>query len=612
MIYKENILFFALISFLIFISRWLPSYYLFDETTSVKVILESITDGYLYFPLVKYLSIFDFNNSFDPNHTNLDNLMLPFYSIVIHSFFYKLFGSFSFILVEFFSIFIFLIIIFNLFKRFYSKEISILFSIIIFSLPVIVSLLPISEFTSLRIIKDDIFSLRFPRPIITTLYLFFFIYLISSFENKEFLNKKNSFVLGTIFAFTLSSFYYFFFLQVVIIFLYLLYRYKKNFLKKLLINLKSMLIMIFTFLIFSIPLIINLFYNESDYSQRLGIININFEQKMILMKYFFSRFLKIEFLFFFITSSIYIFYINNRKIKNYRFINLFYLFFVSSVITPLFFILITTKTGILYHYNNTIVIFAFLLILIILFNLFDKISQKLFNIKIINILSALLILICISTNFLKMYSNTDDKIKERSEFNQVSNLILKNHDLSESTLMTFDNRFMVWSVLNDIKFLNLTNFIMTPKKDKMIEDDLIKTLKFLDFNSNDFSSFIANKKTSWRYMNHNLSTFFFYKYIANPVTTYNNSKDFDPEVYSYILKSSPILFEQSIIPNYELERLNKKFNYLSIKNFNNPNIIIINKKSKFIKKELEIKNYCRVFDKDFFILMFQKNKKTNC
>lgn len=612
MSYRKNILFFALISFLFFSSRWFPSYFLFSETASVKIILESIIDGYYYFPLVKYLSIFDFNNSFSPNHMDLGNLMLPFYSVFVHSFFYKFLGSFSFILVEFLSIFIFFIIIFSLFKRFYSQEISILFSIIIFSIPIIISVLPISEITSFKIIKNNIFSLRFPRPLITSLYLFFFIYLIASFEKKEFINKKNFSILGIIFALTLSSFYYFFFLQIVITFLYLLYRYKSSFLKKLLINWNSILILIFTFLIFSIPLIINILSHENDYSQRLGIININFEQKIILIKYFFTRYLKAEFLAILITSSVYIFYINNKKIQNYKLINLFYLFFISSAITPIFFILITTKTGILFHFSNTIIIFAFLLVLVILFNLFDKISQKLFNNKIITTLSVLLIITSISLNIYKISNTTEDKIKERLEFNKISKLILQNHILTESTLMTFDNRFMVWSVLNDIKFLNLTNFIMTPKKDRMIEDDLIKSLKFLGLNSNEFDSFIANQKTSWRYINYDMNTFFFYKYIANPVKTYNNSKDFDPDVYDYIMNSSPINFEQSIIPNYELERLSKKFTLLSLENFNYPNIIIINKKLKFIEKGIEIQNYCKVFDKDFFVLLFQKSEKINC
>ena len=86
---KKNLLLLIFISFLIFGSKWIVSYYLFTETTSIKIIFESVADGYYYFPLVKYLAIFEFNNSFNPYFEKLDNVMLPFYSIFIPSLFYK-------------------------------------------------------------------------------------------------------------------------------------------------------------------------------------------------------------------------------------------------------------------------------------------------------------------------------------------------------------------------------------------------------------------------------------------------------------------------------------------------------------------------------------------
>ena len=89
MIDRKNLLFLISISFLIFGSKWFSSYYLYTESISTRIIFESVTDGYHYFPLVKYLSIFDFNNSFSPYYEKLENIMLPFYSIFVHSFFYK-------------------------------------------------------------------------------------------------------------------------------------------------------------------------------------------------------------------------------------------------------------------------------------------------------------------------------------------------------------------------------------------------------------------------------------------------------------------------------------------------------------------------------------------
>jgi len=79
--------------------------------------------------------------------------------------------------------------------------------------------------------------------------------------------------------------------------------------------------------------------------------------------------------------------------------------------------------------------------------------------------------------------------------------------------------------------------------------------------------FIENKKSSWRYINYDLSTFFFYKYMANPIKTYNNSQNFSNEVSEYIKNSSPINFQQSIIPNEELERLRNKFLKTKLNNF---------------------------------------------
>jgi hypothetical protein len=613
MIDKKKLLLLVLISFLIFASKWIASYYLFTESVSTKVIFESVTDGYYYFPLVKYLSILDFNNSFNPNFENLGNIMVPFYSIFLHAFFYKLIGNFSFIVVEFFSIFLFLLILYKIFRHYYSKEISILFAMIIFTIPVILSIFPIGDFSYFKIITNNIYNLRFPRPLITTLYLFIFLYFLISIEKIELFSKRNFFLLGIIMAVTLSSFYYYFFLQVSMLVLYIIYRYKYSFLDKILTNWDSLIIFFLVFIIISLPLLINMNFHEEDYTRRLGLININISQKIILLKHYLIGYLKKEFLAFLLISTIYLKFINSKKIMNYKLINIIFLLFLGSLFAPLLFIVITNKSGILYHFNNTVVISAFLLVFFIILDFFNRLSLNHLNKIVINFISIVLIVICTFFNLHKTTSvDKPNSIDERLEFNIVTNIILKNYNLSKSTLMTFDNRFMVWSVLNDIEFLNLTNFIMTPKKDTIIENDLIKAFKFLNLNADDFSLFIENKKSSWRYINYNLSTFLFYKYMANPIKTFNDSKDFKPDIYNYIKKSSPINFEQTIIPNDELDRLNNQFSLITLKNFNYPDIVIINKKNNFLKKIKAINNYCKIFDKKFFILMLKKSPENQC
>ena len=613
MIDKKNLLFLILISLLFFASKWIISYYLYLETTSIKVIFESVSDGYYYFPLVKYLSNFDLNNSFNPFFENLNNIMLPFYSIFVHSFFYKFIGSFVFIIGEYIATFLFLLLFYKIFILYYSKNLSLLYTLVIFCIPIIFSIIPIGDLTYFKLIKDDIFTLRFPRPLITSLYLFFFMYFIISLEKIEFFTNKNLFILGIILATTLSSFYYFFFLQISVLGLYMFYRYKISFLNKLYQNWKALIVLVITFTIFALPMFINMILHEPDYTRRLGLISLDFDQKKVLLFHYLTNYLRKEFIILLSILTFYMWFINHKKILNYKLINYLYLFFFGSILAPILFIIATNKSSIFYHYNNTVVIFVFLLILFIFLDLFSSFSEKYLNKIFLNVATIILITFCISVNIYNSFQlNLERQSSQRSEFTNISNIILNNYDLNKSSLMTFDNRFMVWSVLNNIKYLNITNFIMTPKKDQMIEDDMIKSFKFLNIDSDGFNKFIENKKSSWRYINYDLSTFFFYKYMANSIKTYNNSQNFSNEVSEYIKNSSPINFQQSIIPNEELERLRNKFLKTKLNNFNYPDLIILNKKNKFLKDINKIENYCKIFDKNFYILLVRKDEKTNC
>ncbi len=92
--------------------------------------------------------------------------------------------------------------------------------------------------------------------------------------------------------------------------------------------------------------------------------------------------------------------------------------------------------------------------------------KKNFSDKFTNSLFIFLLTICLVTNFFQTYKNYDkihlseENISERKEFNKVVNIINemdlldKNNNLS---LLTFDNRFLVWFNLNEIKYLNIVN-----------------------------------------------------------------------------------------------------------------------------------------------------------
>jgi len=117
----------------LFIGKWFFSYYFFNEDIAIKIIFESQSDGYFYFPFVKYFSLLEFNNSYDLNINNLKNIPFPLYGIFFHSIFFKLFGFFSFIILELICIFLFLIIFFFIFQKFiFLILFSIIFSISFF------------------------------------------------------------------------------------------------------------------------------------------------------------------------------------------------------------------------------------------------------------------------------------------------------------------------------------------------------------------------------------------------------------------------------------------------------------------------------------------------
>ena len=117
MLLNKKIYLIFFLSILLFLSKWIFSFYFFNETLDVKIIFESVTDGKYYYPLIKYLAELNFNNSYDPAIINLKIMPLPIAGIFFHSLFYKVFGIISFIVIELFCIFLFLLV----FKKIFSK-----------------------------------------------------------------------------------------------------------------------------------------------------------------------------------------------------------------------------------------------------------------------------------------------------------------------------------------------------------------------------------------------------------------------------------------------------------------------------------------------------------
>jgi len=604
------------ISFFLITAKWISSYYFFNESIDVKIIFESVTDGKYYYPLIKYLSDFNFSNSFDPKINNLNIIPIPFSSLFLHALFLKFLNFYSFIFLEFLSLTIFLILLYKINRLIFSKKIALFFSIILLSSPIIIDLLSLSEFQILKIFQNNFYNFRVPRPMISNIFLFGFIYLLLKMIIKKFYTIKNFSLMGIILGLSLSSFYYYFFLQILSLIFLIIIKFKFNILNEIKFNFKYYLIFIITLIVTTLPFLVNLYFHEEIFTKRQCVFKLNYEYKLTLIKFYLNQFFEFKFLFVFglISLSFMLINFSKLKIKYMIFNNVFYLIFISSIINPLFFIIISPKACVFYHFNNLIIItsllYLFYLVSILLNEYFINTLNK------ISIFFCIILMIIFSYTF---YEENNKKVSnqtykdQRYDFNKIIQKIKSKKKINNTSILTFETDFMIWAIMSDVKYLTLINGLFTSKTDLMIEKDIYTAFKILNLDKENFEKFLRNDndKSNWRYLNKNIQKFFFYKYQANSMVTFENTYDFSKEELIYINNSSPLLQQQSIIPKFEIKRLLNEYDNFN-EEYDYPNYIILSKNSNFYKlDEIKIYNYCKKFDGKIFLLL-EFNDNNTC
>ena len=307
---SSKILTLLIISAIFFIIRWGISFYFINENLLVKILFESISDGSFFYPLIKFLSNMDFNNSLNPLITNLNVIPMPFGSIIIHTFFYKVFGLFGLIIVDFFGIFLFFIIFYKIFLMFNTKQNSIFYTLFLFSIPLILNIY-FNEFNGLPFSQwKSFFNLRIHRPFPASLYFFAFIYLILLMNVNIIFKKRYFLIAGVLMSLSFSSWYYFFITEGLLLAIFLVTKLKGNFLKSILDNYKCYLILMISFFIVSLPFLINLFFLEHDVTESAGIFNLTLEKKFFLLKYYFDKLSTYIFITFNVMILFLLYYVN--------------------------------------------------------------------------------------------------------------------------------------------------------------------------------------------------------------------------------------------------------------------------------------------------------------
>jgi len=604
---KIKILFLSLV---LILPRWLISYYYFiDEDINFRIINE-ISD-ITYLPLIHSVSNFILNPVYSEIIQKSEFIFsFPVLNFAIISFFYKILGGFAFIFIEVASVFLFIYIFYKFFIYFkFEKFLSLLFSVILLFSPLILNYLTVLNYDPINLINtnyESFYSLRFPRPVVTNLLLFGFLLVSFKVYYKEVFNYKLFLLLGSLSALTLHSFYYFFIFQNFLLLLICIIKYKNFLFQHFIKNLKLYSIYVLPIIISIFIFMINTSYSDPEYAQRLGVIEIDLNKRIILLKYFLEFITNKFFLILLAFNLLIYFFTKNNN-------NFFLLFFISTILSTLIFILFSWSVVDIYHFFNWIIISGLLCFFIFFLSQINKIFFK-YEIKLKNFSIFLLIFFAIVffnlQNFLKYQKYN---FKKRNDHNELVKFISdKQINFSGKEILTYDSKTFIWLTLNGYEYFTFVpECIWTVRSINQLEKDLISVFHFSNLDRDDFNSYIENKKESFRMLNNNVLLNLGRRYTANKLYTYKNSVDFDE--IDFIKKIKPTISHSVAIPNFELSRLLKKFDMQKNKIF--PKFIILSSNDDIVfeNNDYLTNKYCSIFFNDNYkILSLKPGDKLKC
>jgi len=599
-----------LISIIPIFFKWAISIYYFGFNIS-SLSLFNLQD-IQYFPILYSFSEFNFSPTYIESISSDKIIGYPLLGLIIHSLAYKFLNIYGFVILELGFQILFVFIFFKVFEIvFEDKQKSFIFLILVLILTSIFGIISQYNFnfffTNLSTIFDDNFGTRFPRPLITGPFIFLSFLFLIRFKTEFTELPKYSYIfyfsltLGVLFNTFFSYFFNYFFLLLIVFLI--------NFTKLKYFTLNHYyryILFLILLLIFISPFIIQNFYSDLDYSNRLGTVELNFNQKIFVLKYFFIKLIDIKFLVL-LVISISIFILNNifnNKTKNKK--NIFFYFILSSILSFLFFLFLSPKIISLYHFIDILKFSVIFYILIELFDLFYTLIIKTkFKYLIKNISIYILILTFVCLNFI--YTN-NNLLKDKIYKNQIVSIekFLDDNNLRKIDYKLFTNDIFISNLWLQKKNSNLiiSDGFTNSLQNFQIEFNLFNSLKIFGFDNTQFSEFISLGSSEIR--NPFFLFFFNYLYQANSLTTYSNIVNYSEDIKDFILNTSPFRVQIQIIPEDEKKRFIKYYKKLNINEDLQPDYVIINNIT--IPKNFKMFNikYNNIFStKDFDIYLFQ-------
>jgi len=592
---QRNYIYLLIFTLLFFSLKWITTFFFeFNENLLTKIIFD--TSDIHYYPVVLNISKLNFFPSFLQNLSSEKILQFPLASIIIHSFFYKLFGIYSFIMLEFLFKFFLIYVLFKILTKLeIDHNLALVATFVIFlvtpTLNIFDEFYDIKYISLLRNLFEGNFGFRFPRPLVTEPFLFLTLFLLIDFRKKisEKINYKYFFSLSILLGFLLNSFFYFFLIIITEIVIIYILHFRKNFFLSIKRNLDKIFLLFLLILITTLPFLFQVYYGEKDYGIRLGFVEPNIAQRIILAKYFIFGLIRpavLLLIFFCLLLKIY----SSKK----NTLDIFFYFFISSILTTLVFILFSPKIISLDHFINIIIFSGVLYILFCLLNFVD--NQIKFDNKFCFIIATISII-----SFFLYFTITFNR-QERNQFNQVVDF-MRNNNYNHTSLNLYTNSIKMqnlWLLLGN-EYLVSSDYFSNSLTNKEIEDLMINALKGdLNFSEIDFKK-ILNLKNGVR--NDFLMRFFGYRYQANSFYTHDKLEHYEIDNQEIIKKTSPFRNQMQIISEKEKKRLMTKFKIHQYKKnlgadiliLDNTNYYLINKNKK-LKLKFENKNY-KIYEK---------------
>jgi len=612
------------ISILLISIKYIVSYFFNnDEDLLFKIIRLADQDFETYALIIESLSRLDLKTDWSNILISNKIIGFPFLSLIWHAIFFNLFNYYSFIILEPIFYFLILLLIFKIFflilkdyKIAFLSTILLLLSLEILTfLSTLYNLSYINTnfFYILKIPLAEFYGQRFPHPLVTSVYLFSYIYIVAKINksNNLFIKPKYIYLLGIITILLINSFFFHFIKISIFLLVFSIYKYKKKFFEMLKVNSSSIIIFSILLICGFTILLIQLYFAEDDYSSRLGTHKINWDEKFFILQIFIKKLFQIEIIFIIFLS--FLARLNYKKLGitandslNY---DILFIFFISCLLSPFIFIIFTTTSIYLYYFWSAVKFSGFLFLFVVVIKIFYNFVFKFnFNIKFLSLFfSIILILLNINNNF-SYQKNVDYQIiNDRNEVK----IFLTHHNYINSKKILFSDDYPImhlWLKLKN-KYLINTHGFVSSYSDQTLENLKLNYFKTLNLDFVSFENLLIENENTTNSRN-NFATTFGYKYSVNSVRHDKPIQDeYSPTLQKRILKTSPLVQWNHFFSNSEKKRLLNKYKNFKLNIKLMPEIFILQKLSiNTVSKDHIISlDYAEIFSNRSFVILEKKN-----